>query len=233
MLAMPAGPTIQHMFAGVADRYDRANRLLSLGIDGWWRRRTVAVAAVRDGEHVLDLCAGTGDLSLALARNGARVVGADFCAPMLRHALRKAAGAPRPPRFLCGDAMALPFASAAFDLCTVAFGIRNVEDPVAALREMARVTRPGGRIVVLEFCRPRLPVVGGAYLFYFRRVLPRLGRWLTGTDNGAYQYLPDSVMTFPERGAFLELMRRAGLQAPRQVILSAGIAAIYRGEVEG
>lgn len=231
---MPEGPTIQRMFAEVAPGYDRANRWLSLGVDRAWRRRTVKVAAVRAGERALDVCAGTGDLSLALAQAGASVLGADFCAPMLQRADQKGArhGAGR-PRFLVGDAMGLPFADHLFDLCTVAFGIRNVEDPTAALREMRRVTKPGGRVVVLEFCKPRLPILGSAYLFYFRRVLPRLGQLVNGSKNDAYQYLPDSVMAFPEREAFLQLMRDAGLQAPRQTILSCGIAAIYRGEVQG
>lgn len=229
---MPEGPVIQRMFAEVADGYDRANRVLSLGIDVLWRKRAARIAAVKPGERVLDVCAGTGDLSLHLSRLGARVVGADFCAPMLGHAERKAAGKPLRPRFVCGDAMQLPFSDDTFDLATVAFGIRNVEDPVAAMREMARVVRPGGRIVVLEFCRPRVPVLGSAYLFYFRRVLPRLGRWVSGSDNGAYQYLPDSVMKFPERSLFLELMARAGLVSPRFSVLSGGIAAVYRGEVQ-
>ena len=135
------------------------------------------------------------------------------------------------PRFLVGDAMGLPFADRSFDFCTVAFGIRNVEDPTAALREMRRVTKPGGRVVVLEFCKPNVPILGSAYLFYFRRVLPRLGQLVNGSKNDAYQYLPDSVMAFPEREAFLALMRDAGLESPRQTILSCGIAAIYRGEV--
>jgi len=233
---MPDGPTIQAMFAGVAPRYDRANRLLSLGVDRWWRRRTVAFAGVRTGERALDVCAGTGDLTLALQRAGARAIGADFCAPMLARATVKAA---RPagdpglsPLFLAGDAMRLPFADHTFDLATVAFGIRNVADPVAGLREMARVVRPGGRVVVLEFCRPRLPLLGGAYLFYFRRILPRLGKWISGAENGAYDYLPASVMAFPERAAFLGLMTAAGLTRPRQRILTGGIAALYRGEVE-
>ncbi|MGE3175230.1 MAG: ubiquinone/menaquinone biosynthesis methyltransferase [Planctomycetota bacterium] len=228
---MPAGPVIQRMFAEVADGYDRANRVLSLGIDVLWRRRAIAAAGLRAGERVLDVCAGTGDLAIAMARRGARVVGADFCAPMLVHAHRKGGAAAGRPAFLCGDAMRLPFADGGFDLATVAFGIRNVEDPVAAMAEMARVVRPGGRVVVLEFCRPRVPVLGRAYLFYFRRVLPRLGRWISGADNGAYQYLPDSVMAFPERAEFLELMQRAGLRAPSTTLLSGGIAAIYRGEV--
>lgn len=227
---MPQARVIQQMFAEVAPRYDRANRLLSLGIDRWWRRRTVSVAGVRPGERVLDVCAGTGDLAIQLARGGASVVGADFCLPMIQRADQKARGVST-PRFLVADAQTLPFPTASFDLCTVAFGIRNVEEPVAAIREMARVVRPGGRVVVLEFCRPRVPVLASAYLFYFRRVLPRLGRWISGADNDAYQYLPDSVMSFPERGEFLQLMRQAGLVSPRQTILSGGIAAIYRGEV--
>ena len=227
---MPQASVIQQMFAEVAPRYDRANRLLSLGIDRWWRRRTVSVAGLEPGERVLDVCAGTGDLAFQLARSGASVVGADFCLPMIQRANDKARGA-HVPRFLVADAQTLPFPSAAFDLCTVAFGIRNVEEPVEAIREMARVVRPGGRVVVLEFCRPRVPVLASAYLFYFRRVLPRLGRWISGAENDAYQYLPDSVMSFPERGEFLDLMRQAGLVSPRQTILSGGIAAIYRGEV--
>ena len=234
MRAMPDAATIQRMFAEVAPGYDRANRLLSLGIDRAWRRRAVAVAGVRRGERALDVCAGTGDLALLLARAGARVVAADFCAPMLQRTAPKAAalGDGR-PRLLVADALALPFAPASFDLCTVAFGIRNVADPRTALRELRRVTQPGGRIVVLEFCKPRAPLLGGAYRFYFRHLLPRLGRWINGADNDAYAYLPASVLAFPERDAFLSLMRDAGFTAPRQTILSCGIAAIYRAEVQG
>lgn len=229
---MPEGPAIQRMFAEVADGYDRANRVLSLGIDVLWRKRAAKVAEVQAGERVLDVCAGTGDLSLHLSRLGAQVVGADFCAPMLRHAERKAGSRAGRPSFVCGDAQKLPFADDTFDLATVAFGIRNVENPVAGLAEMARVVRPGGRVVVLEFCRPRVPLLGSAYLFYFRRVLPVLGRWLTRADNGAYDYLPDSVMKFPERSEFTGLMTKAGLARPRFTVLSGGIAAVYRGEVE-
>lgn len=233
---MPDGSTIQRMFAEVAPGYDRANRALSLGIDVWWRRQAVRLAGVVRGERGLDCCAGTGDLSNALQRAGAQVVGTDFCAPMLVVAERKAgavaAGADR-PRFLAADTLALPFPGAAFDFATVAFGIRNVSDPVAGLREMARVVRPGGRIVVLEFCKPRVPLLGRLYRFYFRSVLPKLGGWISGARNGAYQYLHDSVMAFPERGDFLALMERAGLQRPRMRLLTGGIAALYRGEVQG
>lgn len=229
---MPDGAVIQRMFAEVAPGYDRANRALSCGIDVLWRRRTVRAVEVRRGERGIDVCSGTGDLAFALQRAGATIVGADFCAPMLSHACRKAAVVADAPRFLAADALALPFPSASFDFATVAFGIRNVSDPAAGLREMARVVRPGGRVVVLEFTKPRVPLVGAAYRFYFGKVLPRLGAWIAGVRNDAYRYLHDSVMAFPEREAFLALMAEAGLQRPRLRLLTGGIAAIYRGEVE-
>ncbi len=229
---MPDGPTIQRMFAAVAPGYDRANRALSLGLDTRWRKRTVRTVAVVPGERGLDVCSGTGDLAFALQRAGANMVGADFCAPMLVRAAGKAgAGGGPAPRFLVADTLALPFAAHSFDFVTVAFGIRNVSDPVAGLHEMARVTRPGGRVVVLEFSQPRVPLLGAAYRFYFRRVLPRLGAWISGARNDAYRYLHDSVMAFPERQAFLDLMLAAGLTAPTMQLLTGGIAAIYRGEV--
>ncbi len=229
---MPDGPTIQRMFAAVAPGYDRANRALSLGIDTRWRKRTVRTVAVVPGERGLDVCSGTGDLAFALQRAGANMVGADFCPPMLVRAAGKAgAGGGPAPRFLVADTLALPFAAHSFDFVTVAFGIRNVSDPVAGLHEMARVTRPGGRVVVLEFSQPRVPLLGAAYRFYFRRVLPRLGAWISGARNDAYRYLHDSVMAFPERQAFLDLMLAAGLTAPTMQLLTGGIAAIYRGEV--
>jgi demethylmenaquinone methyltransferase/2-methoxy-6-polyprenyl-1,4-benzoquinol methylase len=230
---MPDGATIQRMFAEVAPGYDRANRALSLGIDGCWRRRTVRVVGVQPGERGLDVCAGTGDLSLALQRAGASVVGVDFCVPMLARARAKAAARTRAPCYAAADALALPFADGSFDFATVAFGIRNVSDPRAALAEMLRVVRRGGRVVVLEFAKPRVPLLAAAYRFYFGRVLPRLGAWISGARNDAYRYLHDSVMSFPEREQFLALMRDAGLANPRHRLLTGGVAAIYRGEVDG
>lgn len=229
---MPDGSTIQKMFADVAPGYDRANRALSLGIDKWWRRQAVRCVAVQPGELGLDVCAGTGDLSLALRQAGARVVGADFCAPMLAIAQRKLPDAADRPRYLAADALQLPFVAGSFDFATVAFGIRNVSSPVAGLREMARVVRPGGRILVLEFCKPRVPLLGSLYRLYFGTILPRLGGWITGGRREAYQYLHDSVMAFPEREEFLSLMDSAGLRRCRMRLLTGGVAALYRGEVE-
>ena len=220
------------MFAEVAPGYDRANRALSLGVDVLWRRRTVRVVAPAADERGLDVCSGTGDLCFALQRAGASMIGVDFCAPMLHHTHQKGrALAGDRPGFAAADAMSLPLRDDAFDFATVAFGIRNVADPVAGLREMRRVVRPGGRVVVLEFCKPRVPLFGALYRLYFGKVLPRIGKWICGTKSDAYQYLHDSVMAFPEREDFLAMMRDAGLRSPRMRILTGGIAAIYRGEV--
>jgi len=227
---MPEGPTIQRMFAEVAPGYDRANRALSFGVDRRWRRQAVRMVDLWPGERGLDVCAGTGDLSFALQRAGAAMIGVDFCAPMLARAAQKRAAA-NGPVFLAADALQLPFPDHSFDFATVAFGIRNVSDPQAGLREMARVVRHGGRVVVLEFCRPRTPLFRSLYGLYFGRLLPRLGGWISGARNGAYRYLHDSVMAFPERDAFLGLMAAAGLLAPRLRLLTGGIAGLYRGEV--
>lgn len=217
------------MFARVARRYDRANHLLSLGVDIHWRRRAVAMAAVQPGERVLDVCAGTGELTLALARAGARAIGADFCRPMLDLAVAKS-GSGNGTRFIAADTLRLPFGSGVFDLVTAAFGLRNLADPEAGLREMARVLRPGGRLLVLEFCTPRVPLLGPLYLFYFRHLLPRLGSWISGDRQGAYRYLNKSVLAFPEREQFIAMMERAGLHAPGFQLLTGGVVAIYSAQ---
>lgn len=220
------------MFARIAGGYDRANRVLSMGIDKRWRARVVRAAGLGPGSCALDVCAGTGDLTVALAQTGARVVGADFCVPMLERALPKGAAATKPLGYVGGDTMALPFADGVFDAVTVAFGIRNVADPVAGLREMFRVVKPGGRVLVLEFSRPRVPVWRTVYGAYFKHVLPRCGALVSGSRDGSYRYLHDSVMAFPEREAFLGCMREAGGVDAHFAVLTGGVACLYEARAQ-
>lgn len=231
MVIRPEPKRIRKMFAGISKAYDRANRVLSAGCDQRWRRAVVRFCGAGPSHRVLDICAGTGDLSLAFAHAGAQVTGGDFCPEMLSLARRKSNGHDNPPMFLGADAEQLPFLDGAFDITSVAFGIRNVQDPLRGLQEMRRVTRPGGQVVVLEFTRPKARVLASLYGLYFRRVLPRLGSVLTGDRSGAYRYLRDSVMAFPEREQFVDLMQRAGLAETRLRTLSCGIVAIYCGSV--
>lgn len=235
----PDGPVIRQMFADCAPKYDFLNHTLSGGVDRLWRRHTVRRAlepfvAGQDAQ-VLDLCSGTGDLALAFAAKGCSVIGADFCPEMLEIGERKRRAAKRAQglRFLAADAQALPFEDDRFDLATVAFGIRNVQDPQRGLAEMRRVVRPGGKVFVLEFSRPRTPVFGPAYMWYFQNVLPRMGSLLSrGSRNSkAYEYLPESVLEFPDREDFVSLMQAAGLSDCRYRLLSFGIAALYEGTV--
>ncbi len=227
---------IRDMFASIAPRYDRANAVLSLGIHASWRRRAVALLDPRPGERVLDVCCGTGDLAVLLERGvrpGGTVIGADFCAPMVALAREKRAARGVPAAglgLLVADALALPFPDASFDAATIAFGIRNVDDPLAALREIARLVRPGGRAVVLEFGQPEAPLLAPAYRWYSRALLPALGALLTGRRD-PYEYLRRSAAAFPSGERFLDLLRDAGFRSPRAVPLAFGIAWAYRGEV--
>jgi demethylmenaquinone methyltransferase/2-methoxy-6-polyprenyl-1,4-benzoquinol methylase len=229
---MPQAAAIRDMFAGVAPRYDLLNRVLSAGVDIAWRKAAVRYAQVRPGDRALDCCSGTGDLAFDVARAGATVLGADFCPPMLLRAARKRSRrgvAGQRAGFVAGDTLRLPVRDARFDLVTIAFGLRNLEDPLAGLREMARVLRPGGRIVILEFARPRVPVLGSLFRFYFRRVLPRIGRWISPGSGSAYTYLPESVQEFPDREQVTAMLRATGFQDAEYRLLTAGVAALYRG----
>jgi len=183
---------------------------------------------------VLDLCCGTGDQALALGRRGARVAAADFCVPMLAIARRKGRrsrrhrGAAGAPAFLAADALALPFPAGRFGGATVAFGLRNVADLDAALRQLAATLRPGAPLVVLEFAIPTGRFLRAAYLLYFRRLLPAIGRLLSARGS-AYSYLPSSVLAFPQRRAFLDRMAAAGFGELATTDLSGGIVCLYRG----
>lgn len=216
--------TIQSMFADIAPRYDLLNRVLSLNIDQRWRRKAVAWAKPRG--PVLDVCTGTGDLAAAFVREtGDPVVGVDFCAPMLQHGQEKKAC--RQVRFTRGDAMNLPLPSNAFDVVSVAFGIRNVFDLDAGLAELVRVARPGGRIVILEFTMPRRPLLGALYRFYFGRVLPFIGNLVSRSN--AYTYLNKSVLAWTGEQELAERLRRAGCSEVEVRPLSFGIAAVHLG----
>lgn len=219
---------VRAMFARIASRYDLLNRVLSVGIDRRWRAALVRRLGDLRGRTLVDSCCGTGDLSFALERAGARVVGVDFTPQMLGRARAKNRG--RGTCFVAGDALALPLPDARADAATIAFGIRNVADRGKGLREMMRVVRPGGTVMVLEFSLPRGRVLGAFYRFYFTRVLPRLGGWISG-DAGAYRYLPDTVLAWPAPEELRAEMEALGLESCGFQRLSGGIACLSFGRV--
>lgn len=232
-----SGRAIRDMFAGVAPRYDLLNRVLSGWLDVVWRRRAAGVLTEEDRRQVLDLCCGTGDQATTLARQGARVAAADFCLPMLalaqdkfvRQGLHRSRH-PFRPGLAAADALALPFPDRAFTAATVSFGLRNVANLEAALAALARVLAPGGQLVVLEFAIPEAAWLRGPYLFYFRHVLPRIGALLSPRGS-AYDYLPNSVLNFPQRKAFTDRMERVGLSDCRWRNLTGGIVCLYTGRI--
>lgn len=220
---------IRNMFSAIAPRYDLLNHLLSLSVDRYWRWRTVRVLTRETGRErlILDLCTGTADLALLLARSHT-VVGCDFSHAMLRLAVEKTGASQLEKRvaLIEADALSLPFGDKVFDGVTVAFGLRNLENYEKGLREMKRVLKPGGTVAVLEFSQPRFPVVREAYLFYFSRILPRVGEWISGRP-GAYSYLCHSVRDFPEQDELERITSRAGLRYVRHYSLTGGIAALH------
>jgi demethylmenaquinone methyltransferase/2-methoxy-6-polyprenyl-1,4-benzoquinol methylase len=225
---------VRQMFASIAPRYDLLNHLLSLNIDRSWRRFTTRAVPPEPGVPVLDCCTGTADLALAYHRAGrglSPVIGADFCPEMLRLGLAKVrkAGAGEDVVLIEGDTQRLPLPSDTFGVVTVAFGLRNVRDTVLGIDEMIRVARPGGSVAILEFSRPKGPILGRLYLAFFRQVLPRVGQALAPNGQGAYHYLPASVMQFPDGPAMLDLLGSRGLTATRMFPLTFGIATLYVG----
>ena len=221
---------ISAMFDDIAPRYDFLNHLLSAGIDRRWRKRAIRSLALTGRERVLDLCTGTGDLAIAAKTatpGAARVLGVDFSGAMLSRGLdklrkRKLDAAIALVR---GDASRIPLRDGGVDAVTVAFGIRNVDDRAAACREMLRVLSPGGRLAILEFAMPTSPLFRSLYLSYFRHVLPRLGRWISGNAT-AYSYLPASVDAF-EPPVFMNLLRQCGFADVRADPLMFGSVFLY------
>ena len=227
-----AAAWVRAMFGRVAGRYDFLNHLLSANLDRLWRRRTVRRLGPwlsRPDSVVMDLCCGTGDLLLALqARHAGVVFGCDFCHPMLVEARRKLARRRKPSALIEADALQLPVRSATLDLVTAAFGFRNLTNYEAGLREMHRVLRPGGAAAILEFSQPPNRIFRRLYEIYSRRILPRIGGWVSGSRE-AYQYLPDSVRRFPGAEELAGQMRRAGFTAVEFERFSGGIVALHIG----
>jgi len=220
---------VQTIFSEIAHRYDLLNHVLSLNIDRRWRKKAVAELRLPAGEdaRVLDACAGTYDLSLELTARGdfrGQIFASDFARPMLEAGRSKLEGAPVQP--LCADTLRLPFGEGSFHGAMVAFGVRNLSDVDAGFREFARVLRPGGRLVVLEFTTPPNALLRWGYLFYFHRVLPIIGRIISG-HPWAYTYLPESVREFPSPEALADKLREAGFQKAEWRYLSGGIAALH------
>lgn len=229
-------PRIRRMFGNIAPSYDLLNHLLSLNVDRYWRWRTTRLVPPRGNAPILDVCTGTGDLALAYAKVAGpdvAIVGTDFCHEMLVPAVEKTRRQFRTPepriRFLEADTQRLPFAADLFQITTVAFGLRNVTDTDRGLAEMVRVTMPGGRVAILEFSKPRHWLFGRLYQFYFRRVLPFVGQFISRSKDNAYRYLPASVGEFPDGEALAERLRRHGLVEVRFHTLTFGIATLYVG----
>ncbi|HSL65204.1 MAG TPA: bifunctional demethylmenaquinone methyltransferase/2-methoxy-6-polyprenyl-1,4-benzoquinol methylase UbiE [Gaiellaceae bacterium] len=217
-----APDAVQRMFDRIAPVYDAMNRVMTAGLDRRWRRETVR-AAVRPGDRVLDAACGTGDLAIEGARAGGRVTGLDFSEAMLERARRKAPEL----EWVRGDLLALPFPDGSFDAATVGFGIRNVADLEAGLRELRRVVRPGGRLGVLEITRPR-GLLRHFYSVWFDRVVPVLGKVLPGGE--AYTYLPASVRRFPGPEDLAEALRRSGFDRVHVRLFAGGIVALHLAE---
>ena len=221
---------IAGMFDAIAGRYDLLNHLLSGGQDLYWRWRAVRRLRLSGREHVLDLCTGTCDVARAIVKRklARRVLGIDFSGEMLRVGQRKlrAEGRDGVIGLARADVMRLPVATASIDAVTIAFGIRNVEDAGVALAEVARVLKPGGRLAILEFSTPQHPLIRSGYLWYFRNVLPRLGR-LVSHHGEAYAYLPASVESFTPPSEFLAQLRAAGLTQCEAVPLTFGVVYLY------
>jgi demethylmenaquinone methyltransferase/2-methoxy-6-polyprenyl-1,4-benzoquinol methylase len=227
------GTQVQQMFNQIAPRYDLLNRLLSLGIDRRWRKLAVQRLRIPENGSVLDVATGTGDVALEVAHqtNGSiSIVGIDFSTEMIelgRHKIAQSAYADR-IELQVAPCELIPYAAATFDGATIAFGIRNVDDRLQGLREISRVLKPGGRLVVLEFSTPTSKLFRSCYYGYFRRILPIIGGFFSNFN--AYKYLPDSVLEFPSRKEFMSLMEQAGFSAVTATDLTGGIVTIYQGD---
>ncbi len=223
---------IASMFDAIAPRYDLLNHVLSAGMDRGWRNRAIDALGLTNRARVLDVCTGTGDLALAAVnRHGASVVGIDFAAEMLRLGLVKVRAASLGDRIqlVRGDAARIPVGDATCDAATIGFGIRNVAEPERALAEIVRILKPGGRLAILEFGQPRIPGIRTLYAWYFRYMLPLVGR-LISKHQSAYSYLPASVGTFPPPAEFARILAATGFSQVQAVPLTFGIVYLFTAE---
>ncbi|MGA0845816.1 MAG: ubiquinone/menaquinone biosynthesis methyltransferase [Luteolibacter sp.] len=219
---------VRDAFARIADRYVMANHVLSCGMDIWWRKVvTSRIKRLRPG-RLLDVASGTGDLALEIQDScpGCEVVATDFCAEMLAHARSRGIA-----RTEVADALKLPYADSSFDVVSVAFGLRNMADYPAALREMRRVLKPSGHLFILDFSLPQ-GILRGVYRFYLHRILPRLAGWMTG-QRDAYQYLGGSIESFPSGRSMLDLLESCGYEESSHTPMSFGVVSIYQASSSG
>lgn len=225
---------VRRMFAAIAPSYDLNNRLHSLWQDQRWRRKAVKLANLKPTDMVVDVACGTGDLALRFIAAKARAaIGVDFTYEMLPLARSKSVigNGQSAIQYINADAQALPLPDQSADVVSIAFGVRNVQDPLAALREFRRVLRPGGRVIVLEFSLPTSRILRGLYNFYFRQILPRTATLISRDKTGAYKYLPESVNTFITRETMMQMMRDAGFEQVEQFPMTFGVCVCYRGLV--
>ncbi|MEO6435280.1 MAG: bifunctional demethylmenaquinone methyltransferase/2-methoxy-6-polyprenyl-1,4-benzoquinol methylase UbiE [Tepidisphaeraceae bacterium] len=230
---------VRKMFAAIAPSYDLNNRLHSLWQDQRWRKKAVKLAQLKHTDEVVDVACGTGDLAIAfrnrqyeLTQGALGVIGIDFTFEMLPRAREKTGrrfGLVHDIYWLNGDAQSLPLPDASADVVSIAFGIRNVQDPAAAIREFYRVLRPDGRVIVLEFSLPTSRPLRAMYNFYFRHVLPRTATLISGDKTGAYKYLPESVCTFIGREQMMAMLAEAGFEQVEQFPMTFGVCVCYRG----
>lgn len=230
----PNPEIIRSMFSKVAANYDKGNNVLSMGIHHLWRKKLVKYSGAKAGDKVLDCATGTGDLAIEFKKNvgDGVVIGTDFCAEMLIPAPAKAKERGLEIQFEQADVTQLNYADNSFDISSISFGIRNVGDPVKGISEMARVTKSGGKVLVLEFGQVRMPIFGPLYNFYSQNILPKIGGLVTGQKD-AYEYLQKSSAAFPCREGFVDLMNQTNAFSNIEYVsLSGGIAYIYKGTVK-